>query len=204
MNEIIIHDALTARLGDDPRIHLSDAHLDPAAIRAVLISEVVPADPAQDFHGAPDGAYLASALPLFRQAGLPVQSFQDLLDLGVYITNAVKLPKDSYAVSQEAMDASLPFLEAELALFPNLQMILLMGDVAKKMVNRIARKATKKNVIPSGATYKIRSGEYHWGSIRVLPSYIITGGNLLIEKSKVRMITEDLAVLAAMLNQQAD
>ena len=83
-------------------------------------------------------------------------------------------------------------------------MILLMGDVARRMVNRIARKATKKNVIPSGSTYKIRSGEYHWGSIRVLPSYIITGGNLLIEKSKVRMITEDLAALAAMLHTQAN
>ena len=79
-----------------------------------------------------------------------------------------------------------------------------MGDVARRMVNRIARKTIGKNVIPSGATYKIRSGEYHWGSIRVLPSYIITGGNLLIEKSKVRMITEDLAALAAMLHTQAN
>ena len=83
-------------------------------------------------------------------------------------------------------------------------MILLMGDVARRMVNRIARKTTGTSVIPSGAAYKLRAGQYPWGSIRVLPSYIITGGNLLIEKSKVRMITEDLAALAAMLHTQAN
>ena len=39
-----------------------------------------------------------------------------------------------------------------------------------------------------------RSGnEYFYDGIRVFPSYIITGGNLLIEKSKVEMITDDIS-----------
>ena len=66
-------------------------------------------------------------------------------------------------------------------------------------MNLIARGQTGKNVIPSGATYKLRGNEYRWGNVWVMPSYIITGGNILIEKSKVRMIREDLEVVRRML-----
>ena len=36
---------------------------------------------------------------------------------------------------------------------------MLMGDVAKKAFNMITKKMTKKNVVPSVATYKLRSSE---------------------------------------------
>ena len=196
-----IRQTLESRLGPDSQLQLNDVDVDPASIRAVLINEVVPADPAQDFYGSSGEDYLSTTIPLFQQAGLPVSSIREILDLGVYITNAAKCPKTGYAVEKETIDASLPWLEAELALFPNVQVIMLMGDVAKKMVNMIVKKATKKNVIPSGSTYKIRGEQYHWGDIRVMPSYIITGGNLLIEKSKVRMITEDIAAMAEIIRK---
>ncbi|MBR3763982.1 MAG: uracil-DNA glycosylase [Clostridia bacterium] len=196
-----VRQALQSQLSLPDHIRLNDVDLDPASVRAVLINEVVPDDPAQDFYGGGDGseAYPSTVLPLFQQAGIDVHSIADILAMGVYITNAVKTPKTAYAIDPAAFGESLPTLEAELALFPNVQVILLCGDVAKKMYNRIARKTTKKNVIPSGATYKLRAAEYHHGSIRVIPSYIITGGNLLIEKSKVRMITEDLAAMARLI-----
>ena len=196
-----IKQALEAKLGLLPHIQLNDIEVDPASIRAVMINEVVPADPAQDFYGASGQEYLSTTLPLFQQAGLEVTSIDDILRMGVYITNAVKTPKTAYAIEKAAIDESLPWLEAELALFPNVQVIMLMGDVAKKMVNVIVRKATKKNVIPSGATYKLRGNSYYDGDIRVIPSYIITGGNLLIEKSKVRMITEDIATMAEIIRR---
>ena len=188
-------------LGSAPNIQLNDVDVDPASIRAILINEVVPADPAQDFYGSSGEEYLSTTIPLFQQAGLPISSIREILDLGVYITNAVKTPKTAYAIEKSAIEESLPWLEAELARFPNLQVIMLCGDVAKKMVNMIVKKATKKNVIPSGSTYKIRGEQYHWGGIRVMPSYIITGGNLLIEKSKVRMITEDIAAMAEIIRK---
>ncbi len=196
-----IKQALEAKLGLLPNIQLNDVEVDPASIRAVMINEVVPADPAQDFYGTSGQEYLSTTIPLFQQAGLEVTSIDDILRMGVYITNAVKTPKTAYAIEKERLDESLPYLEAELALFPNLQVIMLCGDVAKKMVNVIVRKATKKNVIPSGATYKLRGNSYYYGDIRVIPSYIITGGNLLIEKSKVRMITEDIAAMAEIIRQ---
>ena len=78
---------------------------------------------------------------------------------------------------------------------------MLMGDVAKKMFNQIARKTQKKGVIPAGATYKLRSTPYYFGEIRVMPSYIITGGNILIEKSKAAMVTEDISAMAEIIRQ---
>ena len=182
---------LESRLGTQPHIHLNDIDLDPAAIRAVMISEVIPADPAQDFYASTDADYAATALSLFRQAGVDAQSMDDLLRMGVYVTNAVKTPKTAYAVEKAAFDESLPILEAELALFPNVQVIVLCGDVAKKMYNQIVRKTTRKNVIPSGATYKIRAASYYHGNIRVIPSYI----NLLIEKSRCAIIAQDIAAM---------
>lgn len=88
-------------------------------------------------------------------------------------------------------------------MFPNLKVIMLMGDVAKKAFNRIAKKATKKHIVPSTATYKIRSSEFCYGSIRVMPSYIMTGGNLLIEKSKMVMTAEDIATMLTIINSES-
>ena len=196
-----IRHALESRLHPPAHIHLSDIDLDPAAIRAVMVSEVVPADPAQDFYAGPDADYAATALALFRQAGVEAESLSDLLSRGIYITNAVKTPKTAYAVDPAAFEESLPVLTAELALFPNVQVIVLCGDVAKKMYNQIARRTLKRNVIPSGAIYRIRAAAYYHGDVRVIPSYIITGGNLLIEKSKVAMIAQDIATMCELIRQ---
>ena len=56
---------------------------------------------------------------------------------------------------------------------------MLMGDVAKKAFNVITKKATKKNVVPAVSTYKLRTTEIYYNGIRVMPSYIMTGGNIL-------------------------
>jgi uracil-DNA glycosylase len=135
---------------------------------------------------------MKSTLSLFEKANVKIKSIQDILNLGIYITTAVKTPKTEYTVANEIIKAHLPILAAELAMFPNLKVIMLMGDVAKKAFNMIAKAETKKNVIPSESTYKIRGNEYYWNDIRVFPSYIITGGNILIEKSKCEMIADDI------------
>lgn len=171
---------------------LPDINLNPDDIKAILINEAPPQDPNDWFYGKSDSPDMESARALFQKAGVPVNSFDDILKLGIYITTAIKSPKTGYSVDTEIIKAQLPILEAELALFPNLRVIMLMGDVARKAVNMIVKAKTKKNVIPSEATYKIRGNEYFWEGIRVFPSYIMTGGNILIEKSKRDMISDDI------------
>lgn len=194
-----IRQQLQQTLGVVPHIQLNDVEVDPAAIRAIMINEVVPEDPAQDFYGSSGEQYLSTTIPLFQKAGLPVETVADILHMGVYITNAVKMPKTAYAIEKSSLEESLPWLEAELALFPNVRVVMLMGDVAKKMFNQIARKTTKRNVIPSGATYKLRATPFYYGDVRVMPSYIMTGGNILIEKAKVTMAAQDIATMAELI-----
>lgn len=68
-----------------------------------------------------------------------------------------------------------------------------MGDVAIKAVNAIARRQGEPRVIPAGSTYKIRGGNFTYLGMRVFPSYLQAGPSYGIEKSKQRMIAEDLA-----------
>ncbi len=180
-------------------IRLYDLEINVDAIHAVMINEVVPADPQQDFYSGISADYMKTTIPLFQRARLPVSSMDEILSMGIYITNAVKIPKTEYAVEKSSIEESLPFLEKELALFPNLKVIMLMGDVSKKAFNMITKKAVKKNIVPAISTYKIRNTEIYYGDIRVMPSYIMTGGNILIEKSKFQMAAEDISVMANLI-----
>jgi uracil-DNA glycosylase len=84
-------------------------------------------------------------------------------------------------------------LEKEIALFPNVKVYLLMGDVAIKAVNMIARRSGEPRVIPAGSTYKIRGGEFTFRGKRALPSYVQAGLAFFVEKSKRKMIGEDIS-----------
>ncbi len=181
--------------GDTQNLRLNDVNIEPETIRAIMINEVVPSCPEEDFYGKPDSAYMSTTIPMFRKAGIEIGSVQDILNHGIYITNAVKTPKSEYAVSKESIEDSLPYLEKELALFPNVKVIMLMGDVAKKAFNMICKKATKKNAVPSISTYKLRNTEIFYNGIRIMSSYIMTGQNILIEKSKFEMASKDIETM---------
>ncbi|MDR2871783.1 MAG: uracil-DNA glycosylase family protein [Xanthomonadaceae bacterium] len=193
-----IENHLRQRLRDQPRLAGQDLRLpkivlDPSKVKAVMINEVVPPDPNDDFYGNRSvSAYMESAIRLFRNAGIPITEIGDILKMGIYLTNAVKTPKTGYDIERQIIQQHASILEWELDLFPNLAVIALMGDVAKKSFNGIAKKKTGKNAIPAGSTYKLRAEEFHCGRIRILPSYIMTGKNLLIEKSKSTMVSDDI------------
>ena len=174
-------------------LQLPDCEINTEKIKVIMISEVPPQNPEDDFYSnAVNPDYMKTTLGLFEKAGVGIKSIQDILNLGIYITTAVKIPKTNYAVETSVIKSHLPILEAELALFSNLKVIMLMGDVAKKAVNMITKAETKKNVIPSGATGRLRHNEYWWGGIRVFPSYIMTGKNLLIEPFKRDCVADDI------------
>lgn len=168
--------------------------LEPEKIYAVMINEIAPAKPSDDFYGAPGAAeYQTSALALFRKAGADFAGIDDITARGIYMTNAVKKPKTGFEVEKSAIEQGVPLLASEIALFPNLKAIMLMGDVAKKAFNIISKRATGKNTIPAIPTYKLRGSEFFYKKIRILPSYIMTGRNLMIERQKLEMAAEDIA-----------
>ncbi|MCU0519361.1 MAG: uracil-DNA glycosylase family protein [Anaerolineae bacterium] len=189
---------------DHDAYRVPDLDLDPTSVGIVLISEAAPGDPADYYFadGQPQaGALFAQTTVLaFQDAGAKVTSLQDVLDLGVYLTTAVKCGKIGYTIQTATVAACSELLAQELARFPNVKTLLLMGDVAIKAVNAIARRAGERRVIPSGATYKLRGAAYTWRGARVFPSYLQAGPSFFIEKSKRRMIAEDIrAALAGSL-----
>ena len=170
-----------------------DITLDTDKIKTIMINEVVPSDPYDDFYGKNENPdYLNTVLPLFQKAGASVNSIDDITSLGIYLTNAVKIPKNEYTIPKDFIIDSFPFLEAETDLFPNVEVIMLMGDVAKKAFNMISKKRTKTIALPAVSTYKLRNSELWYGKIRLFPSYIMTGKNILIKKSKFEMASEDI------------
>lgn len=181
-------------IGQPELIQVPDAMIETNDIRLIMISEVVPQNPDDYFYSKNTGAaFMTTTVPILNAAGANVNGIEDIIRKGIYITTAVKTPKDGYTIPTQVIREQLPVLEKELDLFDNTKVIMLMGDVAKKAFNMITKKKAGKNLIPAQSTYRIRGNKYYYGGIRVFPSYIITGGNLLIEKSKVNMIEEDIS-----------
>jgi uracil-DNA glycosylase len=164
----------------------------PEAVSIVLVSEAAPADPADYYYAAGGSLFEKTTVQAFVDAGAKVSSMADILDLGVYLTTAVKCGKTGYGIETNTVKACSLLLEKELGLLPNAKALLLMGDVAIKAVNEIARRAGEKRVIPAGSTYRIRGPEYRFRGARAFPSYLQAGPSFFIEKSKRRMIAEDI------------
>jgi uracil-DNA glycosylase len=178
---------------------LPNIDLDPKAISIVLISEAAPAEP-EDYYYAPGNPHFQqTTVQAFQAAGAQVNSIQDILDLGVYLTTAVKCGKTGYGIQAATIKECSLILEKELALFPNVRAYLLMGDVAIKAANYIAQRAGEGRAIPAGSTYKIRGGDYTFHRARAFPSYLQVGPSFGIEKSKQRMIAEDIAAALSLL-----
>ena len=171
---------------------LPPVEIDAGKVRIVMITEAPPNDKAEYFYADGNPFYLQTTVQAFRDAGTDVSSMQDILNLGVYITTAIKCGKTQYAISNDTMKNCSSILEKEISFFPNINVFMLMGDVAIKMMNSIWKKETGKKVIPAGSTYKIRGQAYYFGDKRVFPSYTPAGKNFLIEKSKRRMVAEDI------------
>jgi uracil-DNA glycosylase len=159
----------------------------------IMISEAAPEDANNYYYALGNPLFQETTVQAFKDAGADVSSIQDLLDKGLYFTTAVKCGKIGYGIKAGTIKECSYILERELALFPDVKVYMLMGDVAKKAFNYIAKRKTKSSVIPTGSTYKIRKRAYFYEEKRVFPSYLQAGPSFFIEKSKRRMIGEDIA-----------
>lgn len=161
-------------------------------IQIVMICETLPGNMGDYFYSSSGSLYVTNTIEAFNSAGLKVENITDIINKGVYLTVAVKEPRKELVISTDIIKKYSYSLEEELNMLPNIKVILLMGDVAIKSLNYISIRTNNTRVIPSGSTYKIRNREFYFRDIRVFPSYLQTGKNFLIEKSKRRMVSEDI------------
>jgi len=166
--------------------------VEPEKINTLMISEAPPQDPKDYFYAQNNPSYFQTTAQAFSDAGISVSSMEDVLNLGIYVTTAIKCGKTGYSITSKTVENCSDVLGREMELFPNIKSILLMGDTAIKAMNYITRRNIGKRIIPSGSTYKIRKDKYFYNDIRVFPSYLQTGKSYLIEKSKRKMIAEDI------------
>jgi uracil-DNA glycosylase len=172
---------------------IPDIDVKPNNVSIVMVSEAAPADPDDYYYAEGNPLFQQTTVQAFNDAGVNVSSVQDILKLGVYLTTAVKCAKTGYGLKAGTVKECSLILEHELALFPKVKVYLLMGDVAIKAVNYIAERVGESRVIPAGSTYKIRGQEYSFRGKRAFPSYLQAGPSFFIEKSKRKMIAEDIA-----------
>ncbi|MGB8648173.1 MAG: uracil-DNA glycosylase family protein [Anaerolineae bacterium] len=179
---------------------IPNINIRPADVSIILISEAAPADAADYYYAGGHALFEQTTVQAFNDAGIPVTSIKDLLKHGAYLTTAVKCGKTGYGIAAPTIKNCSRLLEKELALFPNVKAYLLMGDVAIKAVNEIARRSGQPRVIPAGSTYKLRGPEYFFQGRRAFPSYLQAGPSFFIEKSKRKMIAEDIAAAFQLLS----
>jgi uracil-DNA glycosylase len=165
----------------------------PEHVSIVLISEAAVDDPANGYYATGSPLFAQTTVLAFQDAGAAVASIEDVLRLGVHLTTAVKCGKTGYGIQTGTIKECSRLLEWELDLFPNVKAYLLMGDVAIQAVNAIARRQGAPRPITAGSTYKIRGGEFTFRGARAFPSYLQAGPSFFIEKSKRKMIAEDIA-----------
>ncbi|HSW48811.1 MAG TPA: uracil-DNA glycosylase family protein [Bryobacteraceae bacterium] len=165
----------------------------PEAVSILMVSEAAPEDPADYYYARGKPLFQETTVQAFNDAGAGVKTIRDLVNRGVYFTTAVKCGKTGYGIKTETVRECSLLLEKELSLFPKAKVLMLMGDVAIKALNAIAGREGEMRVIPAGSTYRLRGREYSFRGMRVFPSYLQAGPSFFIEKSKRRMIAEDIA-----------
>jgi hypothetical protein len=82
---------------------IPSVEIDTGKIRVLMITEAPPGERADYFYSAGNPFFLQTTLQAFNDAGVDVSSMQNILDLGVYITTAIKCGKAQYTISRETM-----------------------------------------------------------------------------------------------------
>ncbi len=166
--------------------------VNPENISMVMISEAAPERAEDYYYAAGDPLFAKTTVEAFNDAGAGVASVRNIVNRGVYLTTAVKCAKTGYGIQSNTVRECSVLLEQELQLFPKTKVLMLMGDVAIKAINNIAQREGERRAIPTGSTYKLRKQEYYFKGMRVFPSYLQAGPSFFIEKSKRKMIAEDI------------
>ncbi len=168
------------------------AAIDTNLIRLVMISEAPSVDYSNYFYKDISASFFQTTIMAFQDAGIRIKDYNDLINMGIYLTTAIKCCKKDYLVSSKTIKNCANILEKELSQFSNIKVTMCMGDFAIKAINYIYKSKVGIAPIKSGSTYKIRKEIFEINGIRFFPSYTQTGDSFNIEKGKRKMIAEDI------------
>jgi len=107
---------------------VAQIQIDPQKITAFLISEAAPADITDAYYNGKDALFAKTTIQAFQDAGANVNSMQDILNLGVYCTTAVKCGKTGYGIQSDTIKTCSFLLEKEISLFPNVKVFHQSGE----------------------------------------------------------------------------
>jgi hypothetical protein len=68
----------------------------PEKVSIVVISEAAPLSADDFYYAGGEASFRQTSVQAFKAAGAKIGSFQDILDLGIYFTSAVKCAKKGY------------------------------------------------------------------------------------------------------------
>ncbi|MCK4339479.1 MAG: uracil-DNA glycosylase, partial [Candidatus Cloacimonetes bacterium] len=101
--------------------------INPRNIQIIMITEAPPPDKKDYFYANGEPFYLQTTIQAFNDAGVNISGIQEILDLGIYITTAIKCGKTQFMISTNTIKNCIKVLEEEVNLFPNIKAFLLMG-----------------------------------------------------------------------------
>jgi hypothetical protein len=88
-----------------------DVDVEPDRISIVMISEAAPPNADDYYYAGEKALFEQTTVQAFNDAGAEVSSIQDILDLGVYLTTAVKCGKTGYGIKADTIKACSFILE---------------------------------------------------------------------------------------------
>ena len=86
----------------------------------IMINEAPPTNKDDYFYVEGNPFYLQTTIQAFNDAGVNISTMQEILDLGIYITTAIKCGKTQYAISTNTVKNCSKILEGEVNLFSNI------------------------------------------------------------------------------------
>ena len=118
---------------DVTRHNLPYKEIEPTTIRILMVTEAPPTNKDDYFYAGGNPFYLQTTVQAFNDAGVDVSSIQEIMDLGIYITTAIKCGKTQYNISTDTISNCSRILEQELILFPNVCSFLVMAMSLSKL-----------------------------------------------------------------------
>lgn len=197
VSDLVWCDAFSCVDVDPDRYTIPPGPLNPDEVTLLMVAEAPPADPADWFFAGADALYARTTVQAFRDAGEEVDTIDDVLALGVYLTTAVKCGRANPGLSTATIESCSRLLEEEIGLFPLARALMPMGDTAIAAVNRIAKRHAVPRPVPGNTGSGIRGGEYWFRGLRVFPSYLQASQAFFVETGTRRLIAEDIAAALA-------